>query len=404
MLYPTKSFFARALYTLLPFTVIVAVLYSLLIWTSITVTEDHIVNSYLDREVTRFQQNHARAPKQAQLPATSYLRSYWSNDQKLPADYRNLPLGRHELDDERTHVQVIYLPAAGQNLYIELDESQLSSLDRHANLLFSILWGVAGLVIIAGALLAVIGARHLAAPVTQLADAVNRGWQPGTQLPGHERRDEVGTLSRALSQLVERLHDALERERAFTRHTSHELRTPLAVMRNSLAVLRLPGCSEEKRARNLTRLEQASGEMETMVQLFLYLGREDERLPAQAVALRPLLEACEHKHAQLIASKRQCIVMQVDPRLSIEAPPSVLQVLVNNLLGNALQHGAHYLHIEAQASHLQLVNGMDGNCAASSGFGYGLDIVQRLCTYCGWHLTTRQETERFIARVDFHRA
>ncbi|UVM57768.1 HAMP domain-containing histidine kinase [Pseudomonas sp. B21-012] len=404
MLFPTRSFFARALYTLLPFTVIVAVLYSLLVWTSITVTEDHIVNSYLDREVARFQQNHASAPDQAQLPATSYLHSYWGNDKSLPDAYRELPVGRHELDDERTHVQVIYLPMAGQNLYIELDESQLSSLDRHANLLFSILWGVAGLVIIAGALLAVIGARHLAAPVTQLADAVSRGWQPDTQLPGHERHDEVGTLSRALSQLVERLHCALERERAFTRHTSHELRTPLAVMRNSLAVLRLTGCSEEKRARNLARLEQASGEMETMVQLFLYLGREDERMPVQAVALRALLEACEHKYAGLIASKHQAVVMHVDPRLCIEAPPSVLQVLVNNLIGNALQHGARYLYIEAEASHLQLVNGLGDEHTALSGFGYGLDIVQRLCAYCGWRLSTRREADRFIARVDFHRA
>jgi len=402
LLYPTRSFFARALYTLLPFAVIVAALYSVLVWTSISVTEDHIVNSYLDREVARFQESYALAPSNTALPSTSYLHSYWGNDKSLPDGYRALALGRHELDDDRTHVQVIYLPAAEQPLYIALDESQLSSLDRHASVLFSILWGVAGLVIIAGALLAVIGARHLAAPVTQLADAVSRGWQSGSHLPGHERHDEIGTLSRALSELVERLHKALERERAFTRHTSHELRTPLAVMRNSLAVLRLPSCSEEKRERSLARIEQASGEMETMVQLFLYLGREDERLPLQAITLRPLLEVCVQKYAELIGSKQQRIVMRVDPQLQIDAPPNVLQVLVSNLIGNALQHGERYLEIDAQTSYLQLSNGCGSDDDSAAGFGYGLTIIERLCAYCGWSLTTSQEVERFNARVDFH--
>ncbi|MFP6862643.1 sensor histidine kinase [Pseudomonas sp.] len=401
LLYPTSSFFARALYTLLPFTVFIAVMYSLLVWSSVIITEDHIVNSYLDREVSRFQQDYARSPATTPLPATSYLRSYWAKDPDLPQSYRALPPGRHELDDERTHVQVIYLPAAGENLYLELDESQLSSLDRHASLLFSTLWGVAGLVIIAGAVLAVVGAGHLASPVTQLADAVAHGWRPGTDLPGHGRKDEVGTLSRALSQLVDRLHDALEREQAFTRHASHELRTPLGVIRNSLAVLRLPNCSAEKQTRGLERIEQASGEMETLVQLFLYLGREEERMPSQAVALRPLLDACMHKYTDYLASKALRVDLAIDPQLLICAPPSALQVLVSNLMGNALVHGSDYLHLQAGPDHLQLVNGLDPGIDIHSGFGYGLGIVQRLCTHCGWRLTITRELARFVARVEF---
>ncbi|AJZ97389.1 MULTISPECIES: sensor histidine kinase [Pseudomonas] len=401
MLYPNKTYFARVLYTLLPFTVIVVALYSVLVFTSITLTEDHVVNGYLDQEVERFEQSYIKDPRNAVLPSTSYIHSYWEKDAHLPSNYRELVPGSYELIDERTHVRVVYLAAAGQKLYVELDESQLSSLDSHTSMLCSIIWAIAGLVVIAGTLMAVIGARHLAAPITLLANAVTGGWQADTQLPGHERRDEIGTLSRALTELIGRLHETLDRERAFTRHASHELRTPLSVMRNSLAVLRLPRCSEDKVARNLDRLEQASSEMETMVQLFLYLGREDERLPIQSVPILPLVEACQRKYARLIESKRQCVSLEIDPQLSIEAPPSALQVLISNLMGNAVNHGEDFVVLHVDACHLNISNGVGSGRTPSPGFGYGLAIIQRLSNYCGWRLSINRTVNTFNVRVDF---
>jgi hypothetical protein len=93
--------------------------------------------------------------------------------------------------------------------------------------------------------------------------------------------------------------------------------------------------------------------------------------------------------------------LAIDPQLLICAPPSALQVLVNNLMGNALVHGSDYLHLQAGPDHLQLVNGLDPGIDIHSGFGYGLGIVQRLCTHCGWRLTITRELARFVARVEF---
>lgn len=398
---PTSSFFARVLCILLPFTAFVVLLYSVLVFTSITMTEDYVVNGYIDQEVQRFEQIYASNRSEAMLPTTSYMRSYWADDPDLPQAYRAFMPGSYELDDERTHVRVVHIPAASQNLYVEVDESQLSSLGNHISLLCSILWAVAGLVVIAGACLAVVGARHLALPVTRLAEAVKDGCLPGKELPGHERDDEIGTLSRALTQLVDRLHSTLDRERAFTRHASHELRTPLAVMRNALAVIRLPQCSAEKRARNIDRLEQASGEMEMMVQLFLCLGREGEQMPTEPVALRPMLETCLQKFQGRLAGKQQRIDLQVEADTMIDAPPNVLQVLITNLIGNAVQHGERYLQIQANASTLTLANALLPGDSGTPGFGYGLDISQRLSSHCGWRLELNGEPGCFVARVHF---
>ena len=123
-------------------------------------------------------------------------------------------------------------------------------------------------------------------------------------------------------------------------------------------VLRLRRWTEEKVARNLDRLEQASREMEPMVQLFLYLGREDERLPIQSVPIWPLVEACQRKYACLIESKRQCVSLEIEPQLSIEAPPSALQVLISNLMGNAVNHGEDFVVLHVDACHLTISNGV----------------------------------------------
>jgi signal transduction histidine kinase len=295
------------------------------------------------------------------------------------------------------------LSGAGQKLYVALDEARLSSLDSHTSLLCSIIWAIAGLVVLAGILMAIIGARHLAAPITQLANAVTGGLQANTLLPGHERSDEIGMLSRALFELISRLQETLERERAFTRHASHELRTPLSVMRNSLAVLRLPQCNDDKVARNLDRLEQASSEMETMVQLFLYLGREDERLPIQAVPILPVVQACQRKYARLIERKKQRVSVEIDPQLSVDAPRSALHVLIRNLMGNAVHHGEDFVVLHVDASHLMISNGVRSGGAPSHGFGYGLAIIQRLSQYCGWQLNIERNLKTFTVRVDFKR-
>src|SRR5262249_51453456 len=46
--------------------------------------------------------------------------------------------------------------------------------------------------------------------------------------------DELSRLARSLNAMLDRLHDALRREREFTADASHELRTPLAILRAEL--------------------------------------------------------------------------------------------------------------------------------------------------------------------------
>ena len=58
--------------------------------------------------------------------------------------------------------------------------------------------------------------------------------RPGRRLPVPPTGDEVARLGETLNEMLERLEDALARERRFVSDASHELRTPLSIIKAEL--------------------------------------------------------------------------------------------------------------------------------------------------------------------------
>jgi two-component system OmpR family sensor kinase len=73
--------------------------------------------------------------------------------------------------------------------------------------------------------------------------------EPGRRLPTAGTDDEVARLGETLNEMLDRLEQALQRERRFVDEASHELRTPLANVRIELDLaLRRARSSEELEA------------------------------------------------------------------------------------------------------------------------------------------------------------
>ncbi|MDQ3288426.1 MAG: HAMP domain-containing histidine kinase [Pseudomonadota bacterium] len=219
--------------------------------------------------------------------------------------------------------------------------------------------------------------RRLVAPVSWLADVVSR-WDPRDpdagavdplRLPpdaGHEVRE----LSRALAGLADRVGDAVERERDFTRDASHELRTPLTVIRMATdMMIDDPGISARS-LRSLGRVQRASRDMEAVIDAFLILAREAEIAPqsAQFAAIDVVREEVERVQP-LLQDKPLTLQVIEEGSPQLFAPPHVLNVMLRNLLLNAVTF--------TERGHVEICVGPDRIAVRDTGIGMSPEILSK---------------------------
>nr|WP_269468729.1 HAMP domain-containing sensor histidine kinase [Alteromonas sp. ASW11-130] len=199
-------------------------------------------------------------------------------------------------------------------------------------------------------------------------------------------------------------NDALQREKCFTRDVSHELRTPLAIIKNALEVHNATTSSEQA---DIKRIAQACVQMENTVSTLLMLAREEHNVSQkEAIQLMPVVEQSVLDHLYLLNNKSVEVNVDDSCHATILAQPGMLNVLLANLLSNAFQYTdkgevtIRYVDntlmvsdtgtgIESSIGNRFLEPGVQGS--KSTGYGFGMSIVKRLCDYQNWTLGVNSE-------------
>jgi signal transduction histidine kinase len=174
--------------------------------------------------------------------------------------------------------------------------------------------------------------------------------EPGRRLPLPQSRDEVFRLGQTLNAMLERLEDALERERSFVADASHELRTPLALLKAELELaLRRPRSAEELEQ----ALHSAAAESDRLARLaedLLVLARADQgRLPLRRspVSAAAVLSKVAERFRAESEKGRRAIEVDAPNGLSLVADAVRLEQALGNLVDNALRHGRGAVRLRA---------------------------------------------------------
>ena len=86
------------------------------------------------------------------------------------------------------------------------------------------------------------------------------------------------------------------------------------------------------------------------------------------------------------------------------APAAATEVVISNLITNALRHGGETVTITGRDGSLAIRdNGQGLSAAGSDGRGIGLNLVRRLCDVCGFVLTLESTTTGTTATVMFEK-
>ena len=248
--------------------------------------------------------------------------------------------------------------------------------------------------------------RRMLQPLERLADSVSgdRDFDASRRVDYGHANDEIGALASALQGYRERIISALQRERAFSADASHELRNPLAVILSSAELL-AERASEDGTRRAAQRIVDAALQMDRTVTTLLLLAREqvlDGHL--EAVAVTDHVDAVVTRVRDEYPSSALEVHHLGHP--VIRSSPHALEVVVGNLVRNAVQHSGGgatrvWVHedrlvIEDEGQGIPdhefprvLEPGVRGSGAGGHGTGLGLPLALRICERMGWRVSLR---------------
>lgn len=153
--------------------------------------------------------------------------------------------------------------------------------------------------------------------------------------------DEVRSLVGRLNAMLGGLEQAFRREQATIANIAHELRTPVAGLRSEIE-FRLLAASDQAEQTVLRGLLGTVGRMQAMVGNILMLARIEagrEQLAAEPVDIASLLEAVVERWEARAAARGQQITSSVAGAAVVTSSSVHLDVVLDNLLGNAVAHG-----------------------------------------------------------------
>jgi signal transduction histidine kinase len=302
---------------------------------------------------------------------------------------------RGESDEEtiaRPLVTIVYARATD-----ELD----ASLARIRNILIGV--GAASLVLLLVALYAI--TRRGLLPVEQLAADIATVHTDVLAPISDDRPRELVGIAQRLNELLGRVDQAMQRERALTAEVAHELRTPLTGLRTTIEVALDRERTPDRYRDALAQCLAITRQTERMVESMLSLAKLDAgivEITREPVALDALLRELAGEHVELV----------LEP-VTVETDRTKLSTVLHNLVDNALAYGGK-ARIELTPAHIRITNPTTltdathvfqrfwrGDAARTAGThaGLGLAICKRLVEALGWSITAGISEGNFIATI-----
>lgn len=248
-----------------------------------------------------------------------------------------------------------------------------------------------------------VSARRIWAPFHRLLDALKRykvdGSVPFKATPTGVT--EFDDLERVVEQLTQRNRAIYAEQQRFTENAAHELRTPIALLQGKVERLFQTSGLTQEQAGLLDEANRLLGRMRRTHDGLLMLSHVDN-IPVRLwshcdpdVIVRSLLD-----HAQeQIESLNLSVSMDIEPPVQWRMEPGMAEILLGNLVNNAIRHNAAggRLRIHISATMFSVANtGADTPLdpqrlfkrfsGSGKGLGLGLAIAQRVCERQGWSL------------------
>jgi len=162
-----------------------------------------------------------------------------------------------------------------------------------------------------------------------------------TRIPLPKTRDELFTLSKTINNLLDRIEDAIEREKQFTSDASHELRTPLTVIKGTLEVLvRKPRDSKEYEEKINYCINEVD-HLNSLVDQLLLMARfenQKQNINRENVYLNAVILDVLTLNAEKIKSRNINVILDAPEEFYTYSDNYLVVTILRNIISNAVKY------------------------------------------------------------------
>lgn len=229
--------------------------------------------------------------------------------------------------------------------------------------------------------------------------------------------DEFTELNQAVLSMSQRVKQDYKELKSFTDNASHEMMTPLAVINSKLDTLIQTTGFSDQQGELIEDIYLAVGRLSRLSHSLLLLAKIENNLikNEELIDLKELLSQKARQFQELLQSNEISISLNLEAK-AVSMSKYLADILLNNLMSNAIRHNLKSGHIDILLSTDQLIFSNTGIAAAlddtrtferfnktasSEGMGLGLAISRQICNLYSFKLSYQYENEKHSFIINF---
>lgn len=332
---------------------LIAILFVLLLPSLISMVSFRYTNFYLEQQknkvLTTIEKNGLDYYLQGDSAYASYTMLKEEYISLIPTEFNNqrdtIETSRRIVEEDTLNYRILIhpLPFQNQNYILEIGKTT-ATIGEYNNLLqrftFYILIGL----IVVSIIVDLIYTHILLRPLTWIVRTklVNRKFPfSGTLTPIKTSTTDFKYLDNSLISLMEKIHEAFEKEREFTSNASHELMTPISILQTNIENMMVENDTSDDQQESLSGMMRTVNRLKKIVHSLLYISRiENEQFArTDTLPIRELSIEIMEELALRLESKSIQFDNQISAGVKLQnVNRDLIFQLLYNLVTNAIRY------------------------------------------------------------------
>jgi len=228
--------------------------------------------------------------------------------------------------------------------------------------------------------------KHLKNFVSELENI--KGNDLGFRFLKPNTNDEIDELVEKFNELMDRVEKNYKLQEEFVSNVSHELKTPISNLIGYSEMLKRWGYKDKSiLEESVNSIRDTAYKMKELIENMLLLSK-NFKLETEKIELRPLVEKIAQQKEKQYGQK-----IEISGNGTITANKEALEMIISNLLNNAIFHGKPPYEIKLSENKIEIIDHGSGiskeeqekiferfyKSRNSKGHGLGLFLVKQLC-------------------------